>query len=227
MLQSAGLPPGARVGELVDLARALYPAPSPRDAILERAGLTALVDRRAETLSGGEAQRVRFAFAIAGDPDLVFLDEPTVAMDVEARRAFWEDMRRFAAEGRTVLFATHYLDEADHIADRIVVLDHGRIVGDGSPADAEGDGHRTRRPVRPPDRRRGGRRGARRAPGRARRRAARRLPVAAHRRRGRDRPGARRGRRRLPAPRGGRRRPRRRVPRADVRPPRASSPAAA
>jgi ABC-2 type transport system ATP-binding protein len=133
MLQAAGLPPGARVGELVDLARALYPAPSPRDAILERAGLTALVNRRAETLSGGEAQRVRFAFAIAGDPDLVFLDEPTVAMDVEARRAFWEDMRRFAAEGRTVLFATHYLDEADHIADRIVVLDHGRIVGDGSP----------------------------------------------------------------------------------------------
>jgi len=134
MLQSAGLPPGARVGELIDLARGLYPAPSPRDAILERAGLTGLVTRRAETLSGGEAQRVRFAFAIAGDPDLVFLDEPTVAMDVEARRAFWEDMRRFAAEGRTVLFATHYLDEADHVADRIVVLDHGRIVGDGSPA---------------------------------------------------------------------------------------------
>ncbi len=133
MLQSAGLPPGARVGELVDLARALYPAPSPRDAILERSGLTELVNRRSETLSGGEAQRVRFAFAIAGDPDLLFLDEPTVAMDVESRRAFWNDMRRFAAEGRTVLFATHYLDEADQVADRIVVLDRGRIVGDGSP----------------------------------------------------------------------------------------------
>ena len=134
MLQSAGLPPGARVGELVDLARGLYPSPSPRAAILERAGLADLVSRRAETLSGGEAQRVRFAFAIAGDPDLVFLDEPTVAMDVESRRAFWDDMRRFAAEGRTVLFATHYLDEADHVADRILVLDRGRIVGDGSPA---------------------------------------------------------------------------------------------
>ena len=134
MLQSAGLPPGARVGELVDLARGLYPDPSPRAAILERAGLGDLVNRRAETLSGGEAQRVRFAFAIAGDPDLVFLDEPTVAMDVESRRAFWEDMRRFALEGRTVLFATHYLDEADHVADRILVLDHGRVVGDGSPA---------------------------------------------------------------------------------------------
>ena len=134
MLQSAGLPAGARVGELVDLARALYPNPSPRDAILERAGLTELVNRRAETLSGGEGQRVRFALAIAGDPDLVFLDEPTVAMDVESRRAFWGDMRRFAEEGRTVLFATHYLDEADHVADRILVLDRGRVVGDGSPA---------------------------------------------------------------------------------------------
>jgi ABC-2 type transport system ATP-binding protein len=135
MLQTAGLPAAARVGELVDLARALYPDPSPRDAILERAGLTGLVGRRAETLSGGEAQRVRFALAIAGDPDLVFLDEPTVAMDVESRRAFWGDMRRFAEEGRTVLFATHYLDEADHVADRILVLDRGRVVGDGSPAE--------------------------------------------------------------------------------------------
>ena len=134
MLQSSGLPLGARVGELVDLARALYPHPSPRDAVLERAGLTALVGRRAETLSGGETQRLRFAIAIAGDPDLIFLDEPTVAMDVESRRAFWGDMRRFAAEGRTVLFATHYLDEADQVADRILVLDRGRVVGDGSPA---------------------------------------------------------------------------------------------
>ena len=134
MLQSAALPPGAQVGELVDLARGLYPSPSPRDAIIERAGLADVAGRRVETLSGGEAQRVRFAFAIAGDPDLVFLDEPTVAMDVESRRAFWDDMRRFAAEGRTVLFATHYLDEADHVADRILVLDRGRIVGDGSPS---------------------------------------------------------------------------------------------
>ena len=154
MLQSAGLPPGARVGELVDLARALYPSPSPRDAILERAGLAELVDRRSETLSGGEAQRVRFAFAIAGDPDLLFLDEPTVAMDVESRRAFWDDMRRFAAEGRTVLFATHYLDEADQVADRIVVLDRGRIVGDGSPHDAQGHRDRAHRALRAARRRR-------------------------------------------------------------------------
>ncbi len=138
MLQSATLPAGARVVELVDLGRGLYPAPLPRDAILERAGLTGLAGRRAETLSGGEMQRVRFGLAIAGDPDLVFLDEPTVAMDVESRRAFWADMRRFAAEGRTVLFATHYLDEADQVADRIIVLDRGRVVADGSPAALKG-----------------------------------------------------------------------------------------
>ncbi len=135
MLQSAALPAGARVGELVDLARALYPSPAPRATILERSGLTELAGRRADTLSGGETQRVRFALAIAGDPDLVFLDEPTVAMDVEARRAFWVDMRRAASEGRTVLFATHYLDEADSIADRIIVLDRGRVVAAGSPAE--------------------------------------------------------------------------------------------
>ncbi len=134
MLQSGGLPEGATVGELVDLARALYPDPSPRAAILARAGLEPLTKRRVETLSGGEAQRVRFAMAIAGDPDLVFLDEPTVAMDVEARRAFWADMRRVADEGRTILFATHYLDEADQAADRIVVLHHGRVVADGTAA---------------------------------------------------------------------------------------------
>ena len=134
MLQGGGLPVGPRVGELVDLARALSPHPSGRDAVLERAGLTSLAGRRADTLSGGETQRVRFAMAIAGDPDLLFLDEPTVAMDVESRRAFWDDMRRSAADGRTVLFATHYLDEADQVADRIIVLDHGRVVADGSPA---------------------------------------------------------------------------------------------
>jgi ABC-2 type transport system ATP-binding protein len=135
MLQSATLPAGARVGELVDLARALYPSPAPRDTILARAGLAALAGRRADTLSGGETQRVRFALAIAGDPDLVFLDEPTVAMDVEARRAFWVDMRQAASEGRTVLFATHYLEEADSVADRIIVLDHGRVVAAGSPSE--------------------------------------------------------------------------------------------
>ena len=133
MLQSSGLPVAARVGELVTFARRLYPHPLPIASILGRAGLDRLERRAVETLSGGEAQRLRFALAIAGDPDLVFLDEPTVAMDVETRRAFWTQIEAFAAEGRTVVFATHYLAEADAVAERIVVLDHGRIVADGSP----------------------------------------------------------------------------------------------
>src|SRR6185312_11585926 len=110
MLQSAGLPTAARVGELVDFARALYPSPLARDDLLARAGLEALAGRRVDSLSGGETQRVRFALAIAGDPDLLFLDEPTVAMDVESRQAFWRDMRALGEAGRTVLFATHYLE---------------------------------------------------------------------------------------------------------------------
>ena len=118
MLQQTGLPTNVRVGELVDFARRLYPHPLSQAAVLERSGLTALSDRSVDRLSGGESQRLRFAIGIAGDPDLVFLDEPTVAMDVETRRAFWADMRRSASEGRTILFATHYLEEADQVADR-------------------------------------------------------------------------------------------------------------
>jgi ABC-2 type transport system ATP-binding protein len=132
MLQTVGLPSLVRVGELVEFARRLYPAPLAAADVIERAGLGALENRRVEGLSGGETQRLRFALAIAGDPDLVFLDEPTVAMDVETRRSFWSDMRRSAAEGRTILFATHYLEEADQVADRIIVLDHGRVVADGT-----------------------------------------------------------------------------------------------
>ncbi|HET9084208.1 MAG TPA: ABC transporter ATP-binding protein [Candidatus Limnocylindrales bacterium] len=132
LLQTSGLPVTARVGELVAFVRRLYPEPLAMQAILARSGLKDLERRPVETLSGGEAQRLRFAMAIAGDPELVFLDEPTVGMDVETRRAFWRDIRAFVAEGRTVLFATHYLDEADDAAERIVVLDHGRVVADGS-----------------------------------------------------------------------------------------------
>jgi ABC-2 type transport system ATP-binding protein len=133
MLQTSGLPVGARVGELIAFIRRLYPQPLPTATILDRSSLGELERRPVETLSGGEAQRLRFAMAIAGDPDLVFLDEPTVGMDVETRRAFWAQIRAFATEGRTVIFATHYLDEADNAAERIVVLDHGKIVADGSP----------------------------------------------------------------------------------------------
>ena len=132
MLQSGALPAGARVGEVLDFTRSLYPAPLPLPELLARAGLVALRNRGVDRLSGGEAQRVRFAMAIAGNPEVVFLDEPTAAMDVESRRSFWEQMRAFAGEGRTVLFATHYLDEADAIADRIVVLSRGHVVASGA-----------------------------------------------------------------------------------------------
>jgi ABC-2 type transport system ATP-binding protein len=134
MLQRGGLLPGVTVAELVGMVRGLYPRSLPRDEILTQAGLTAIARRRIEQLSGGQAQRVRFALAIAGDPELLFLDEPTVAMDVEARQAFWSGIRAFAAAGRTVLFATHYLEEADAVADRIIVLQRGRVVSSGSAA---------------------------------------------------------------------------------------------
>jgi ABC-2 type transport system ATP-binding protein len=133
LLQDGGLPAFSRVADLLAFSSRIYPSPLPRTTIIERAGLGELLHRRVETLSGGEAQRLKFALAIAGDPDLIFLDEPTVGMDVETRRAFWAQMRRTAADGRTVLFATHYLEEADQVADRIVLLHRGRIVGDGSP----------------------------------------------------------------------------------------------
>jgi ABC-2 type transport system ATP-binding protein len=134
MLQSGsgiGLPPGVRVADALDLVRRLYRRPAPRDQIVERADIGALLRRRTDRLSGGQAQRVRFAIAIAGDPEVVFLDEPTSAMDVESRQGFWRMMRDFGDEGRTVLFATHHLTEADEIADRVVVLNHGKVVADG------------------------------------------------------------------------------------------------
>jgi ABC-2 type transport system ATP-binding protein len=131
MLQEGGLPPGATVAELVDFVRQLYPRPLPLGEVLELAGLGDLAGRRSERLSGGQAQRVRFALAIAGNPELAFLDEPTTGMDVEARHAFWDRMRAFAAQGRTVLFATHYLEEADAVADRVLALQRGRVVADG------------------------------------------------------------------------------------------------
>ncbi|WP_431898154.1 ABC transporter ATP-binding protein [Nonomuraea sp. bgisy101] len=118
MLQDGTLIPDLTVRELVDLVRRLYPDPMGLDAILQLADLTDLVKRRADKLSGGQTQRVRFALAIAGAPRILLLDEPTAAMDVESRLRFWAGMRDYAAGGRTVLFATHYLEEADENADR-------------------------------------------------------------------------------------------------------------
>ncbi|GAA3378962.1 ABC transporter ATP-binding protein [Streptomyces sannanensis] len=132
MLQEGRAVPRITVRELVTLVARTYPRPMPVTEALELAGLTELAGRRVDRLSGGQAQRVRFAVALAGNPELIVLDEPTVALDVEGRRTFWDSMRAYARRGNTVLFSTHYLEEADDNADRIVVIDRGRIVADGS-----------------------------------------------------------------------------------------------
>jgi ABC-2 type transport system ATP-binding protein len=137
MLQVAKVPETLRVSEHIDAFRAYYPRPLSRAELIEAAGLTGLERRLFGTLSGGEKQRVLFALALAGDPWLLFLDEPTAGMDVETRRAFWQRIRSIRDAGRTVLLTTHYLEEADALADRIVVLDRGRIVADGSPAEVK------------------------------------------------------------------------------------------
>jgi ABC-2 type transport system ATP-binding protein len=132
MPQDGALVPGLTVREIVDFVRGLYPEPMPLDEVLSLANLTSLAKRRADQLSGGQAQRVRFAIAVAGAPRLLVLDEPTAAMDVESRRSFWASMRAYAAGGRTILFATHYLEEADENADRVIVISRGRVVADGT-----------------------------------------------------------------------------------------------
>jgi ABC-2 type transport system ATP-binding protein len=134
MLQTgsgSGLPPGVRVDRTLRLVRRLYKRPAPFDVTVDRAGIASLLSRQTHRLSGGQAQRVRFAIAIAGDPELVFLDEPTAAMDVEGRRSFWKMIKEFGREGRTIVFATHHLQEADRIADRVVVVNHGTVVANG------------------------------------------------------------------------------------------------
>lgn len=132
MLQDTRPVSRVTVQELVSFVAGRYPAPLPVAETLRLAGVEELAGRRADRLSGGQAQRVRFALALAGDPALIVLDEPTAALDVEARHAFWESMRAYALRGHTVLFSTHYLEEADAHADRIVVLDRGRLVADGT-----------------------------------------------------------------------------------------------
>jgi ABC-2 type transport system ATP-binding protein len=123
------------VAELVRLGAALHPRPHPVGEVLARAGITEIAGRKVNKLSGGQAQRVRFALATVGDSDLIVLDEPTTGMDVSARQAFWATMREQADQGRTVLFATHYLEEADAIADRVLVLHRGRLLADGTAAE--------------------------------------------------------------------------------------------
>ncbi|MDR6610945.1 ABC transporter ATP-binding protein [Leifsonia sp. 1010] len=137
MLQGGALLPTLTVAESVALVAAAHRHPLSVAEALERARCTEIARQRVSKLSGGQLQRARFAVAVVSDPDLLFLDEPTGAMDVEARRTFWQSMREFTDAGRTVVFATHYLDEADEYADRIVMMARGRIVADGTPAEVK------------------------------------------------------------------------------------------
>jgi ABC-2 type transport system ATP-binding protein len=135
MLQVGRVPETLRVREHIDLFSSYYPKPMPLEQVLAAAGLEKLRDRKFGDLSGGQRQRTLFALAICGDPDLLFLDEPTVGLDVEARRALWEEIRRLVDQGKTVLLTTHYLEEADALADRIAVINQGEIIAEGTPAE--------------------------------------------------------------------------------------------
>jgi len=134
MLQISKVPETLTVREHLTLFSSYYAAPLPLGTLLGLAGLGEVAHRRYGRLSGGQQQRVLFALAVCGNPELLFLDEPTVGMDVESRRTFWAAVRTFTAAGRAVLLTTHYLDEADALANRVVLLGRGRIVADGTPA---------------------------------------------------------------------------------------------
>ncbi|MFT4083384.1 MAG: ABC transporter ATP-binding protein [Nocardioides sp.] len=135
VMQTGGLIKDMTVRETVEYTASLFADTKPVDAVLADAGIEQIAGRKVGKCSGGEQQRLRFAMALLPDPALLLLDEPTTGMDVEGRRAFWGAIRSDADQGRTVLFATHYLEEADQYADRIVLISHGRIVADGSGAE--------------------------------------------------------------------------------------------
>lgn len=134
MLQVGRVPETLRVREHVELFSSYYPSPLPVEETLAIAGLQQLRDRKFGLLSGGQKQRVLFALAICGDPDLLFLDEPTAGLDVEARHLLWEEIRKLLRRGKTVVLTTHYLEEADALADRIVVINKGSVIAQGTPA---------------------------------------------------------------------------------------------
>ena len=135
MLQSGALLPDQRVRTMLRMLHSLQAHPMPMADVVARAGIEDLMARKVGALSGGQTQRVRFAIALLGDPQVLLLDEPTVGMDIGARRAFWERMREVAATGRTIVFATHHLEEAEREAGRVIVMDRGRVVADGTGAE--------------------------------------------------------------------------------------------
>ena len=135
MLQGGALLPTMTVEQSIALIASLHRHPMTVKEAMERAGVADIARQRVASLSGGQMQRARFAVAVVSNPDLLILDEPTAAMDVGARHSFWGSMREFTSQGRTVVFATHYLDEADTFADRIVIMGAGRVIADGTPAE--------------------------------------------------------------------------------------------
>jgi len=135
MLQDSGVPDTLTVRELVELFTSYYPHPMSPDRAIGLAGLDQQARRQAGKLSGGQRQRLYFALAVCGDPELIFFDEPTVGMDVESRRSFLDSIREFGREGRTIVLTTHYLEEADELAERIIVIDRGVVIADASPAE--------------------------------------------------------------------------------------------
>ena len=132
MLQSGGLMDDVTVREFLDLITKLHPKPLGTEQLLKRANIEDIADRKVNKLSGGQTQRVRFAVSIAGENDLIVLDEPTTGMDVENRQIFWDAMKNEAQRGKTILFATHYLEEADQVADEVIVINKGRLLAQGS-----------------------------------------------------------------------------------------------
>ncbi len=135
MLQVAKVPETLKVKEHIDLFSSYYPNPLPLPDTLSIAGIESISDRKFGDLSGGQRQRVLFALAVCGDPDLLFLDEPTVGLDVEARRLLWDQIRKLLARGKTVLLTTHYLQEADALATRVVVINQGMVIAEGTSAE--------------------------------------------------------------------------------------------
>jgi ABC-2 type transport system ATP-binding protein len=135
MLQVGKVPETLLVREHIDLFSSYYPNPLPISETMSIAGVKEIANKKFGDLSGGQRQRVLFALAICGDPDLLFLDEPTVGLDVEARRMLWAEIRKMISRGKTVLLTTHYLEEADALADRVVVINRGTVIAEGSPTD--------------------------------------------------------------------------------------------
>lgn len=146
VLQTGGLLRDLTVRETIELIASTHGNPKPIDSVIGRAGLGSVERQRVQSCSGGEQQRLRFALALLGDPDLLVLDEPTTGMDVQARQEFWAAMRAEADEGRTVVFATHYLQEAEDFAERTVLMANGKVVADGPTGDvrAQASGRRVK-----------------------------------------------------------------------------------